>query len=349
MILRGATTRPSVVGHAPPALGGPGGAPSPGRRPRVPHPPDAGAQLAALVAVLATLGGLGATSLVAVPVCLLAAVLAVGVVALVRWLPAAVAPGPLRVSPALGLLAVVAVAGSRSAPDLPVLGPFELVPTGVLAALAAGALVAAVLEFGSVRGVRFGVVLAAAVTALTASLVPGPRLVPALCLAWPAALFALARVNGVEALAPPRAGGPQPPAAAGAVLRWHVVPAIAAIAVACAALAVLHAGGWTHTRGLTSAEGFDDGSGGRSGTSTTARSGGSYLGSTMDLRMRGTLGDDPILSVPADSPALWRGGVLDTYQDSGWTAGEGLGERPVAAASEGGVDLTWPTPIRGVA
>jgi len=299
--------------------------------------------------VLATLAGLGATSLVAVPVCLLAAVCSVGVVALVRLRPAVVAPGPLRVSLALGLLAVVAVAGSRSAPDLPVLGPFELVPTGVLAALAAGALVSAVLEFGTVRGVRFGVVLTAAVTALTASLVPGPRLVPALCLGWPAMLFALARVNGVEALAPPRAGGPQPPAAARAVLRWHVVPAVAAILVACAALVGLQAGGWTHTGGLDSAEGFGDSGVSRSGTSVASRSGGSYLGSTMDLRMRGTLGDDPILSVPADSPALWRSGVLDTYRDSRWSAGEGLGERPVVAARDGGVDLTWPTPVTGVA
>jgi hypothetical protein len=303
----------------------------------------------ALVAVLATLGGLAATSLVTTPVCLLAAACSVGVVALVRLRPAVVAPGPLRVSLALGLLAVIAVAGSRSAPELPVLGPFELVPTEVLAALAAGALVAAVLEFGTVRGLRFGVVLAAAVTALTASLVPGPRIVPALCLGWPAMLFALARVNGVEALAPPRGGGPQPPAAGRAVLRWHVVPAIAAVVVACAALAGLHALGWTHTRGLTSSEGFGDTVARRSGASGASRSAGSYLGATMDLRMRGTLGDTPILSVPADSPVLWRGGVLDTYRDSQWSAGEGPGERPVAASREGGVDLTWPTPVWGAA
>jgi hypothetical protein len=315
---------------------------------REPHPPDVAAQVGALVAVLATLGGLGATSLVAVPVCLLAAVFSVGVVAVVRLRPAVVAPGPLRVSLALGLLAVVAVAGSRTAPDLPVLGPFELVPTGVLAALAAGALVAAVLEFGTVRGLRFGVVLAGAVTALTASLVPGPRIVPALCLAWPAMLFALARVNGVEVLAPPRTGGPQPPAAGRAVLRWHVVPAVAAILAACAALAALQALGWTHTRGLASAEGLGDAGGSRSGTATASRSGGSYLGSTMDLRMRGTLGDTPILSVPADSPTLWRGGVLDTYRDSRWFADGGPGERPAVMARDGGVDLTWPTPVTGV-
>jgi transglutaminase-like putative cysteine protease len=162
-------------------------------------------------------------------------------------------------------------------------------------------------------------------------------------------LFALARVHGVETLAPPRAGGPQPPAAVRAVLRWHVVPAVAAILVACAALAVLQAGGWTHTRGFASTEGFGNAGVNRAGTSTASRSGGSYLGSTMDLRMRGTLGGDPVLSVPADSPALWRSGVLDTYRDSRWSAGECSGERPVATAYDGGVDLTWPTPVRGLA
>ena len=299
--------------------------------------------------MLATLAGLGATSLVAAPVCLLAAAASVGVGALLRLRPAVVAPGPPRVSLALGLLAVVAVAGGRSAPDLPVLGPLELVPTGVLAALAAGALVAAVLEFGTVRGVRFGVVLTAAVTALTASLVPGPRIVPALCVGWPAMLFALARANGVEALARPRAGGAQPPAAVRAVLRWHVVPALAAVVVACAALVLLQAGGLSRTSGLDSAEGFGEVTAGRSGTPRTQRSAGSYLGSTMDLRMRGTLADTPVLSVPADSPELWRAGVLDTYRDSRWTAGDGPGERPVVVAQAGGVDVTWPTPVWGPA
>jgi protein-glutamine gamma-glutamyltransferase len=313
-----------------------------------PHPPDPAAQAAALVAVLATLAGLGMTSLVPVPVCLLAAACSTGVVVGLRFVPALTTVAPLRVSLALGLMGVVAVAGSRSVPDLPVLGPFEIIPTGVLAALAAGAVVASVLEFGTVRGVRFGVVLTGAVTALTASLVPGPHIVPALCLGWPAALFALARVDGVEALARSRTGGPQPRPAARAITRWHVVPAVAGIAVACTALVLLRVGGLSHTDGLSSGDGFGDSGVTRSGSTRAVRSGASYLGTTMDLRMRGTLADTPVLRVPADSPALWRGGVLDTYAGSQWSAGEGVGERPSVVVHEGGVDLEWPAPVPGV-
>jgi len=54
-----------------------------------------------------------------------------------------------------------------------------------------------------------------------------------------------------------------------------------------------------------------------SGRST--RSVGSYVGGGLDLRARGPLPDTPMLDVPENSPALWRGAVLDTYDGTTWT------------------------------
>ena len=42
-----------------------------------------------------------------------------------------------------------------------------------------------------------------------------------------------------------------------------------------------------------------------------------YLG-RLDLHMRGALPDDPVASVPADSPALWRDQVFGSYDGSAW-------------------------------
>jgi transglutaminase-like putative cysteine protease len=317
--------------------------------PHPPHPPDPIARASALVAVLAALAALGMTALVPTSACLLAVGLVAAATVALRYVPALALSSALRATLALALLAVVAVTGSRSAPDVPLLGPFELLPTGVFTALAAGALVAAVLEFGTGRGVRFGVVLTAGVLALTAALAPGPGMVPALCIGWPAALFTLARVNGVEGLARSRSGAPQAGAPARAVTRWHVLPAAAGIAVALLALLALRAGGLSESGGpgagaLGAGDGFQSGGDGRGASRSTS----SYLGSTMDLRMRGTLGDSPVLSVPASSPALWRSGVLDTYRGAQWSAGDAAGERPAVDQSPGRLFLTWLLPVAGV-
>jgi transglutaminase-like putative cysteine protease len=325
----------------------PGGAPAR----RDPLPPDGAAQAAALVAVLAALGALWATALVPAPACLLAAVAGVGAVAALRFVPALHQVPGLRVAAALALLAAVTLTGSRAAPDLALVVPFEIIPTGLLAVLAAGALVASVLEFGTARGLRFGVVLTGAVLGLTAALAPGPRMVPALCVGWPAALFALARANGVEGLARSRTGGPQAGPAVRAMGRWHVVPGVASIAVACLALVLLRSAGVTGDGGPGSPTSLGDQGGfqGAAESRRAVRSANSYLGATMDLRMRGTLADTPIFEVPADSPALWRSGVLDRYEGSQWSpTGGAAADRPQLTRQAGGLDLSWPSPVAGV-
>ncbi len=48
----------------------------------------------------------------------------------------------------------------------------------------------------------------------------------------------------------------------------------------------------------------------------------------LDLRVRGTLSDQPVFAVAADSPAYWQGTVFDTFDGSSWTA-TGAATQPV--------------------
>ena len=53
-----------------------------------------------------------------------------------------------------------------------------------------------------------------------------------------------------------------------------------------------------------------------------------YLG-RLDLHMRGALPDDPVASVPADSPALWRDQVFGSYDGSAGTPRPDVADLPV--------------------
>jgi transglutaminase-like putative cysteine protease len=50
------------------------------------------------------------------------------------------------------------------------------------------------------------------------------------------------------------------------------------------------------------------------------RTGGTYSSGRLDLRVRGTLSDRPVLEVPADSPTLWRSTVFPFYDGTTWSA-----------------------------
>lgn len=58
------------------------------------------------------------------------------------------------------------------------------------------------------------------------------------------------------------------------------------------------------------------------GQQTVNRSAQAYAGGALDLNARGDLPDTPLVAVPADSPAYWRAGSLDTWTGSGWTSRE---------------------------
>ncbi len=51
---------------------------------------------------------------------------------------------------------------------------------------------------------------------------------------------------------------------------------------------------------------------------------GAYTGDRVDLRNRGQLSDEPVIVVPADSPALWRSGVYTDWDGTSWTTSGAL-------------------------
>ena len=141
-------------------------------------------------------------------------------------------------------------------------------------------------------------------------MVAGPVL-----LAWPAAVTALVlghrlgATDDVDAVATPhrddvaqrRGGHP-----AGQVATVVAVCLLAGLAVF---LVLPRPDGFSARSRLLGGEATDQGT----AQSSEPRSAGYYTQGYLDLRARGGLGDDPVLEVPADSPALWRTTVLDLY------------------------------------
>jgi hypothetical protein len=315
-------------------------------------------RLAALLVVLSGALALGSAGLIALPVCLLSMVLVlIGGLVVPRWIPGLVTTSPIRTCvavAAIGLL-VVATAGSGPAALLSG-GPSDRlgaavaelalpqgVPMGLLAALAAGALVAVTLELADRRGTQSALVLGAAVHGLTTVAAPGAHLLPALVLGWPALMFALTRLAATDGStelrlrsARPRpwvrptgrgpARSPRAPlmdrssstgrTAARVVARWQLLPVVAAIAVG---LTVLAGAMFSGAATLTQRTG-NFGSGAGPGSRAGGRAASDYLGGEMNLSARGELRPDPLMEVGTDSPRLWRAGTLDLYNGRGWLA-----------------------------
>ena len=64
-----------------------------------------------------------------------------------------------------------------------------------------------------------------------------------------------------------------------------------------------------------------------------------YSSGALDMSSRGDLPETPVLDVPAASPTLWRGTVLDTYDGRRWTA-----SYDGTPAARGSVEVPWPGP-----
>jgi transglutaminase-like putative cysteine protease len=308
--------------------------------------------VAALAALIAGALSLGFAGLVPVPVCLLSLMLIVIVgLVLPQWMPALVSDGPHRTATALGVLALLIVATALSGPGALFSGQLsgtlstavaELalpsgVPIGLLAALAAGALVAVALELGERRGVQSALVLGIAVLGLASVAAPGGHLLPGIVLGWPATMFALTQLAGTLTAGSikQRLSGAAPEAVAVQMMRrtappssptgpnrlprrvsarWHLLPVLTAITLSLSVLAALLLTG-VGTIGERSR-----GWGGSAGQTATAgsRSTSDYLGGEMDMDARGDLGPEAVLEVEDSSPGLWRAGTLDQYTGRGW-------------------------------
>ena len=76
-----------------------------------------------------------------------------------------------------------------------------------------------------------------------------------------------------------------------------------------------------------------------------------YSGNRLDMRIRGTLSERPVLEVPGDSPSLWRSNVYPFYDGLGWNAGGGVGRRvpgpPWVVGSTDGRTRTDEVQLRG--
>ena len=319
---------------------------------------DLALRVGATITLLSAALALGLAGLIAVSVCVLTMALILSVSLVVpRWLPALAHDSPQRTTVALAVVGVLAVATAGSGPKALLSGEIpgrldtavaklalpEGVPIGLLAALAAGALVAVCLELADRRGAQSALVLGIAVLGLASVAAPGPHLLPALIPGWPAAMFALTRLAASGQSAPglrpaPGSGGPHQSGrlagrtAAGSpmirrmaiagtastreLVRWQVLPVLAVITVGLVMLAVAVLSGVTtlgdRTAGFQSASGITNSTGGRMVSD--------YLGSDMDLSARGELSADPLLEVPVDSPRLWRAGTLDQYDGRRWLA-----------------------------
>jgi transglutaminase-like putative cysteine protease len=75
-----------------------------------------------------------------------------------------------------------------------------------------------------------------------------------------------------------------------------------------------------------------------------------YSAGRLDMRVRGTLSDRPVIEVPADSPQLWRSQVFPFYDGLAWSADRGresVPGPPWVVARSSAVDRTDRVVIRG--
>ncbi|MBT0771323.1 transglutaminase domain-containing protein [Kineosporia sp. J2-2] len=298
--------------------------------------------LATLVTLVAAALGLGLAGLLPAVVCLLvmALVVLVGALVPVRW-PQITEVSWRRTGLAAVALGLVVLATTLTGPqnlltgrlDTPlasaasVLAVPEGVPLGLLAALAAGSLIAVTLELGHHRGVQSGLVLGTAVLGLACVAAPsGQRLLVPIIIGWPAALLALTRLTG-EHHPPPEGvrmtltGPPHAPAESGLApaVRWRFVPVLLAMTVSCCLLGAAAASGLARIAQNSSFSG-----GGGAATNSARAWQSKFLGGRMNLNSRGPLSENAVAEVPLDAPAHWRTATLDRYNGVGWgTTGTG--------------------------
>ncbi|MDQ1293018.1 MAG: protein-glutamine gamma-glutamyltransferase [Actinomycetota bacterium] len=182
----------------------------------------------------------------------------------------------------------------------------------------AGFVCATLLELdGTRRAALAHLCLSLAVLSLAVGLSPGFHLAPWIVVTTGAGLGALARAGTLAAL---RAGGTvmaRRPVGGGrgpgalAALRTDgvdvLVSGVVCLLLLGCALQFLPVGEPGPTR--AGAPGVPGGQGRRLR---------GYVGGGLDLRARGHLPDTPVLSVPADSPSLWRTGSLEIYTGRSW-------------------------------
>jgi transglutaminase-like putative cysteine protease len=183
-----------------------------------------------------------------------------------------------------------------------------------LAVLLLGLTVAHSLVLETVRDLRVGLALGAAMALVAAGLAPGPALAAPVTVGWVAAVTALVLAHdgrmqsGVDAVL----------AAPGAARARGRVPLTVLTAVLVGLLAFLLLPRPPSLAGPAAGGGPGD----RSADAEPAGRGAqAWSSGVLDMRWRGELSDAPVLSVTGGPPTLWRGAVLDTYDGHRWSVG----------------------------
>jgi protein-glutamine gamma-glutamyltransferase len=178
------------------------------------------------------------------------------------------------------------------------------------------------------RDLRVALLLAVGMFVLAVANEPGPVVVVALLVGWPAVVTVLAFDHAAREQATTDTVALARPTAQLASAGLGRIGGVAAISGVVAVLVVLLV---PHPPGVRPHQ-----AGGGAGTGTPAptspapsRSTTAYTAGTLDMRARGSLPGTAVADVPIGSPVLWRGAVLDYYDGVSWSApaDNGLGRR----------------------
>ena len=278
-------------------------------------------RLAVIVSGLSGLLALGTASLLSIPAVIAVAVCFLAGSAASVWLSSA-EEARLRRGASIAVLLMVGGYAGHSA--LAGLGQDPLVAIGpVLALLLCGLQVAHALVLNVRRDLLVGLTIGLFMTVLAAGLAPGPSVAAPLLIGWPVAVTALVLAQRLERLesgqlvaAPAGRSDRTRGSLAASTAKTVGISIVAGLIVF---LLLPQPTGLSARSRLLGADAPIDSSGEVRGTDY-------YSSGVMDLRTRGSLSDAPVIDVPGDSPELWRGAVLSTYDGQTWYArSESLG------------------------
>jgi protein-glutamine gamma-glutamyltransferase len=295
---------------------------------------DTGLRVLAVVVVVCGLGGMARATLLSAPLALSGALACVAASAAAWHWPSGTAVRVRRLlsfGALLGTFAALLNASGGALVD-------DLGPT--LGMCLVGLAVAHCLVEDTRRDLVVGVLIGCLMLVLAAGVAPGSAIAVPVVGGWLAvlAVLVLAHRSAAADLAhvaatPPRSSGSRSVA-------WTVVRSVGVVALVGAFLLLLV----PHPGGLSLRSRLARGDAGEAEGAAT-RPQGSFDGGSMDLLARGSLSTEPVLKIPADSPELWRGTVLDTYADNRWSVSPATGSGTFRTLPSG--TLIPPGPLEG--
>jgi transglutaminase-like putative cysteine protease len=190
--------------------------------------------------------------------------------------------------------------------------PYVDRPRVAIVPLSLGVAVVSSMLLDTVRDHVRAAALAVSLVLLAVATAPAPRLAVPFTLAWLGALVAVVLVGHVPP-ADPRWTIAQTPAGRARVAprRAGATVGLALVTGLVAFLLVPPPEQWQQQRRLEEQRRA-------AGQQAGGRSASAYSSGTLDMRIRGRLSEQPVLSVAPGAPALWRTGALGSYDGARW-------------------------------